>query len=295
MSMQCGSCGKTYRPLRQTAQPMWTSPPTRPEPPPSPRDEANAPRQDIWANDYLRKRERPILLPGQQAGRTAQGMLTLGALIETSHAVVACLMWQAAMGTHFGFPRDSGWGVAGGGCLCLLFVFSVMSGIFFLMWLGHSYANLPSLGATGLRFHPALVVLGFFIPIVNLVLPYIAMQELWRASAPADADGHWSDLAGSKQITIWWTFWILSALSYLIILGVPVASEFLFRGDWIQPRAIATVYGLVNILGSLFTVAANILLIGVIEDIIQRQSKKYVARRESGDDLGPGRMADFAD
>jgi hypothetical protein len=58
------------------------------------------------------------------------------------------------------------------------------SAIVFLFWLHRAYKNLRPLGAEP-RYSPAWAVAAFLIPLVNLFLPFLILQETWRASDPA--------------------------------------------------------------------------------------------------------------
>lgn len=88
-----------------------------------------------------------------------------------------------------------------------------------LRWMHRTYANLPSLGAQGLSLSPRQVVLAFFIPFVNLVRPYHAMSDIWRASEPrAGADGQdaWQSHRVPLRIRLWWACWLgRGVLSYV--------------------------------------------------------------------------------
>ena len=213
--------------------------------------------------------------------------------MEFFHGVVVCLMFDNSHGRAG--AGNPGWEMAGGGCLCLLFVFSVVSAIFFLVWVGNAYANLPILGGEALasiRYRGARVLNPGreSFPAIPRHAGVVAGQRSQRFR-PA----RWSDLAGSKQITVWWIFWVLSALSYLAIIALPLAAQTLRHWELMHLRAVSLIYGMINVVGPVFMVAANVLLIGVIEEIIQRQCKKYFARKKLEDNLDYDRMDDFAD
>src|SRR5262249_35411582 len=145
-SLACAACGRAFRPLRQTAQPTWTSPPLRPDPPPPPTARTPTSR-DLWSEDPFVQSTRPAFLPGQQAGRTAQGLLLLVSLMELAHAGMGCLALYSGGDWQFNLPRDIG--APACGCSCLFAIFQVLAAVFTLVWLGYAYANLPSLGVTG--------------------------------------------------------------------------------------------------------------------------------------------------
>jgi hypothetical protein len=88
----------------------------------------------------------------------------------------------------------------------------VLSAVLFGMWIYRAAKNLRALGRRGMKFSPGACVGGFFIPFVNLVRPYRAMSELWRAStSDAECDGaSWLMMGTSTGVLeLWWATWIL--------------------------------------------------------------------------------------
>src|SRR4051812_31016869 len=62
--------------------------------------------------------------------------------------------------------------------------------VFFLIWLHKAFSNLTALGHRRTEFTPGWAAGYFFIPFVNLVMPYRAFKELWKlSSTSADSDG----------------------------------------------------------------------------------------------------------
>ena len=85
-----------------------------------------------------------------------------------------------------------------------------------LMWLHRANRNLRPLGANELRFTPKWAVGWFFVPILNLVRPYQAMSEIWRASdslVDLAADGTaWKRARVSPLVGLWWAAWLAAGL-----------------------------------------------------------------------------------
>ena len=80
-------------------------------------------------------------------------------------------------------------------------------GILILAWTWRANANARGLGAAGLRFTPGWAVGWYFVPVANLVKPYDAMREIWRASAHPRG---WSQLAEPLSLRWWWIFLLLA-------------------------------------------------------------------------------------
>jgi hypothetical protein len=87
------------------------------------------------------------------------------------------------------------------------------------MWIYRVSANAHA-WRPAMRHSPAGAVGWFFVPVVNLVLPYRAMAEIWRVSAP---DGP----RPTPWLPLWWGFALASLAiallpRLLLILGSPM-------------------------------------------------------------------------
>lgn len=80
----------------------------------------------------------------------------------------------------------------------------VACAIAFLMWLYRAHANLPALGATGLKFSPGGAVGWWFVPFANLVQPYRVVAEVWRESVP------YAGQKGSALVAFWWGAFLIA-------------------------------------------------------------------------------------
>jgi len=74
-------------------------------------------------------------------------------------------------------------------------------------------SNVHALGAGGVD-SPAWAVGCFFIPFVNLVAPYTAMSQIWRASISA---GDWQ-AENAPTVGIWWALWLIAGLGGWIMI-----------------------------------------------------------------------------
>jgi hypothetical protein len=108
-----------------------------------------------------------------------------------------------------------------------------------MVWHYKAANNLAALGRAGMQFSPASQIWWYFVPFANLVQPYRAMQELYRASVlsgAADGDPD-LDVGGgvqSWQLTVappvllgWW----------LIHLASNVVQNLSFRIGWSTPSS----------------------------------------------------------
>jgi hypothetical protein len=138
-------------------------------------------------------------------------------------AVVAVLSFVIE-GLSFAFPPlsddqevgDNPYGAA-------LMLITLLAGLFelmiyittvacFSMWLYRAYGNLRFLSPTrAITYTPTMAVGSFFIPFVNLIIPYRAVRELWQKSGPPD-EGLLSEPSAPARFPVWWLFWLLASI-----------------------------------------------------------------------------------
>jgi hypothetical protein len=83
----------------------------------------------------------------------------------------------------------------------LLTLLGLTVAVLWLLWQYRAHANLRAL-VRGTRFHPVVGVAVWFIPVVNLVGPPLAMRELWRGSHPERDD--WRRTWTTPLLWLWW-------------------------------------------------------------------------------------------
>lgn len=140
----------------------------------------------------------------------------------------------------------------------------------FLMWLYRSYENLPHFGVrkNDLQYSSGWAVGSFFIPFVNLVVPYRAVKELWSKSVPKSLE-MFREPAPPMIFPFWWAIWLISNFANNIYLR-------LSWGGHVTPEVDATF----GIFTGLLDILAAILAIMVVREIDRQQSEsaKLIAR-----------------
>lgn len=164
--------------------------------------------------------------------------------------------------------NDSRQADIGTGQLVLL----IITAILFLMWIHQAHRNLPSLGASGLKYSPGWAVGGFFIPIWNLFRPFQVTTEIWKASEPTSdtSDGlAWQNAPTSPLIASWWILWLVSGFMGNIVLQVSLSAETLSE--------LLTTSWLTLAMDSI-EIPAAILAILVVRniDLRQREKQKHI-------------------
>jgi hypothetical protein len=131
-------------------------------------------------------------------------------------------------------------------------VVMVLTITFFCMWLYRAHANLRALGVFGTR-SSGWAVGSFFVPFVNLVVPYYVVKEVMVGSddRTIGRGTHPGEPPGRAPVVGWW--WAC----YLV-------SGFLGVFESMVPAMIANVVRL----------AAALLLIKIIRDVATRQERR---------------------
>lgn len=80
----------------------------------------------------------------------------------------------------------------------------------FGMWIYRANRNARALGAVGMKYSPAGSVGWYFVPFANLVVPFQAMREIWRASANP---GNPEAAPGTPLLGWWWALWLGNGFS----------------------------------------------------------------------------------
>lgn len=139
--------------------------------------------------------------------------------------------------------------------------------IAFLVWLYRAEVNARALGAEDMMVSPGWAVGWFFVPLVQLVMPFIAVRELWKASAtPRD----WQLGPASPVIALWWACWIGTIITGNIAFA-------LSRADDYEAFLAADFMGMIS---SAFTIPSAILLAAIIGGIqAMQESPRHLADR----------------
>jgi membrane protease YdiL (CAAX protease family) len=147
--------------------------------------------------------------------------------------------------------------------------------VFFLMWLYRAYGNLRAFDPSRPLDHsPGWAVGSFFIPFVNLVIPYRAVKETWQKSGPPD-EALLSEPAPPATFPVWWLFWLLSCIAG----NISMRASFNENVPESTAMIIATVADGLSILAALFAY--------LVVDAIDKRQEETSARAKLGTFPGP--------
>jgi hypothetical protein len=99
--------------------------------------------------------------------------------------------------------QDSEGGAFGFFVFVILMIFP--TAIAWLLWQYRAHANLGALGAANLAYSPGWAVGWWFIPFANIVMPFLTVRELWKASKPDAGAVDWKARGGAAIVGVWWT------------------------------------------------------------------------------------------
>lgn len=149
------------------------------------------------------------------------------------------------------------------------FLVYVALAVAFLMWLHRVCRNVPALGnpKSGVEHSPGWAVGSFFVPFVNLVVPYKAVKEVWVKSDPAVRTGDdfmFAQPSSTPLVLGWWVAWLVKNAANNISLrlmskGTPDTQVFV---------------GGVDIISDLLGILAAVLAVAVVRGIDRRQAER---------------------
>jgi len=129
-------------------------------------------------------------------------------------------------------------------------------GVVWLVWQHRAQTNARALTAGGTRFTPGWAVGWWFIPLANLVMPSLAMRELWRASIGGP---DWRDQRVPVRAGVWWACWLVFEVLGFGQSGGRQTYAAIRRGDF------------VSVVSTIFGIGAASLAIWLVRDIVSRQ------------------------
>ena len=155
------------------------------------------------------------------------------------------------------------------------FIIYVTTVVFFLIWLHRAHSNLKVFNAWARLEHTAGWAVGsFFIPFVNLVVPYQAVREVWRKSLPPD-DVYLAETDPPASFPLWWMFWITSSITNNIAMRVSFNES--------VPTETATILSIVA--GALSIMAA--VFCYTVVGAIDKKQEEAAAKLNLGKTPGP--------
>ena len=162
------------------------------------------------------------------------------------------------------------------GAAVLLLAGMLGTAVCFIVWMWRAAKNNEALGRTGARFGPGWAIGGWFIPIANLVIPFLMMQDLWRGSDPSTPrDDHQWRASGASTLVGWWWATVVATSILRIVAGGGSSDDERHSLDEIRR---SNRFALV---GAVITIAAAVLATRVVRSLTDRQEECLRAQHDS--------------
>ncbi|MCW3058483.1 MAG: hypothetical protein JWQ02_304 [Capsulimonas sp.] len=141
---------------------------------------------------------------------------------------------------------------------------AIFDTILVLIWNYRLYKNTFALGATSLSYKPGFVAVSQLIPFVCFFTPYLALRQVWQATAlereMAASEGNAHRVHVTMLLNIWWGFNVLAMLA---------AGAFILSGSYDGPDQS------LKLIMRTFSIVSSILGIFVIKALTRRQDVRY--------------------
>ncbi len=159
-----------------------------------------------------------------------------------------------------------------------------IAAVAFIAWQRLVIRNTLFLGCEHPEPGPTLATLAWFVPIVNLVLPFLSLRQVARWSrAPGARDG--------PLLPLWWASWLLAGP--FAVSGAVVTQLGEGPGPWVAGTAVQAV-------GTLLSIASGVLAVRVVDALSRGQEERvragvHVSRSSRSWTAPPGRALDGVD
>jgi hypothetical protein len=152
----------------------------------------------------------------------------------------------------------------------LQFAVIIATIVVFCMWLYRAAQNLTALGnpRQAIAHSPGWAVGSFFVPFINLVVPYRATKEVWARSDPEVTNANYvapHEPSAPAYMKVWWAFWLIS------IFVNNTAGRLYLRAD--TPGEMQTAMWF-DLFGELLDIPAAVFAILVVRGIDRRQEER---------------------
>jgi Domain of unknown function (DUF4328)/Protein of unknown function (DUF2510) len=161
-------------------------------------------------------------------------------------------------------------------------VISVANMIVLIVLLWRLARNHETIGRPRTTFGPAWAIVGVVVPLLNMVVPWLFMNEKWKGSDQAHppTSPEWKTARSSSMVNIWWAIALGAAIIGLVGSGDVAAAMFSAIGKLSRDGDLAAVaQDLVD--GNLRWFVAGTLLSGVAALLGAVTLRTLVSRQES--------------
>ena len=149
----------------------------------------------------------------------------------------------------------------------------IAAAVLFIIWFYRAYKNLGPLNAPPPRRGSGWTIGAWFVPILDLILPKLMLNEIWRGSEP-EPSGDPGKAAIPTFHTLWWATWVLGFL-VAIAAGVDSAISSVDSALSADGAAVTTASGALSVVGNLLYAVAAALGALVVRRTSERQESRW--------------------
>ncbi len=195
--------------------------------------------------------------PSTTVALIALSLATIGKLaVAVSAAMQYALLASAPYSMDAALANDRRQQV-----VALLSVLAVLVALVaFFVWLFRAKKRVVALGMEGGEYSPGLTVGSFFIPFLNLYLPFAAVRELWQSSR---APRNWKEQPSSALVGCWWAVWVVNALMGAVV-GLVMKNS-----AGLEELKTATLWMLASAFLGIASLAATLVLVVLISSRVR--------------------------
>jgi hypothetical protein len=136
-------------------------------------------------------------------------MLWTLTVLEAAKFVSSWMQWQLLQSAPYSLDAANANDSRQRALNILYWIAYLFTAISFCRWIIKAHRRVREFGAQGMTISPGWAVGYFFVPFLNLVLPYRAMKELWQASESASK---WMKRPVPGLLPLWWALWITAGV-----------------------------------------------------------------------------------
>lgn len=128
--------------------------------------------------------------------------------------------------------------------------------VIYLVWVYRANQNSHYFGAREMKFSPGWAVGCYFVPVLNLWMPFISMKEIWKTSKNPAA---WQSQGFGDVLHWWWLFtigMIIASIMIIVTFQDAVAGASVANGWWEILRHVCGITVLATTLEIVDTVSA---------------------------------------
>jgi hypothetical protein len=152
-----------------------------------------------------------------------------------------------------------------------------------LLWVYRISRNAHALGTEGLICSPGMSVGWFFVPLANMIVPYLVLRDLWKASGRGDA-ATWRQAPVSAILGTWWIACIVRGIMHYspwpLLLGKQWAQLGSLDPLWLDSVREFSINLLIAELVQIAVAVLTIVVIVRLTDMQELRHAEHIDREE---------------